>query len=239
MRHLAAIIIMLFVFALEAAGVRSTPYPVKVFQPDGSFLMLRINGDESFSFKTTLDGYIVAQGVDGYYYYADFNRGVLNISTRRVDSSPIGGYAKSIPPVVYHSKRHIVSESFKSFLAPDFATKAVRTIRTVVIPVQFSDLKFTTQSIRSRLFNLFNQINYSEDGATGSVREYFRDNLGDRYDLTFHITDPVTLPNGYRYYGEHTPTSSDSNVKEMVEQAALLLILKSILPILMQMVMVL
>ena len=219
MRHFAAILTTFFLFAFEAAGVRSVPYPVKVFQPDGSFLMLKINGDESFSYKTTLEGHIVAQGTDGYYYYADFNSGTLNISTRRVDSSPIGGYAKSIPPITYQTKRHIVSESFKSFLAPDVATRAVRTIRTVVIPVQFSDLKFTTQSIRSRLFNLFNQINYSEDGATGSVREYFRDNLGESYELTFEIIDPVTLPNGYRYYGEHTPTSSDSNVKEMVEQA--------------------
>ena len=222
MRHFAAILITLLLFAFEAAGVRSAPYPVKVFQPDGSFLMLKINGDESFSYKTTLEGHIVAQGTDGYYYYADFNSGTLNISTRRVDSSPFGGYAKFIPPITYRTKRHIVSESFKSFLSPDVATKAVRTIRTVVIPVQFSDLKFTTPSIRSRLFNLFNQINYSEDGATGSVREYFRDNLGDRYDLTFEITDPVTMPNGYRYYGEHTSTSSDSNVKEMVAQACAL-----------------
>ncbi|HPB03561.1 MAG TPA: hypothetical protein PLH00_01785, partial [Bacteroidaceae bacterium] len=98
MRHFAAILITLLLFAFEAAGVRSAPYPVKVFQPDGSFLMLKINGDESFSYKTTLEGHIVAQGTDGYYYYADFNSGTLNISTRRVDSSPIGGYAKSIPP---------------------------------------------------------------------------------------------------------------------------------------------
>lgn len=222
MRNLAVIVTMLFLFAFEAVGVRSVPYPVKVFQPDGSYLMLRIHGDESFSYKTTLDGYIVAQATDGYYYYADYNNGALNISARRVDGYPTGGYAKSIPPIKYHSKRHIVSESFKNFLAPDVATKAVRTIRTVVIPVQFSDLKFMTQSIRSRLFNLFNQINYSEDGATGSVREYFRDNLGDRYELTFEITDPVTLPNGYRYYGERTATSSDNNVKEMVGQASAL-----------------
>ena len=148
MRHLAAILTILFLFAFEAAGVRSVPYPVKVFQPDGSFLMLRINGDESFSFKTTLDGHIVAQAANGYYYYADFNSGVLNISARRVDSSPTGGYAQSIPPFIHNPKNHIVSESFKSFLVGDVTTKAVRTIRTVVIPVQFSDLKFTTQSIR-------------------------------------------------------------------------------------------
>lgn len=222
MRNIAkifTILTILFLSTLEAAGVRSAPYPVKVFQPDGSYIMLKITGDESFSYKTTLDGHIVAQAADGYYYYADFNSGILNISDKRVDLYPNGGYAKSIPTIEYQPKRHIISDSFKNFLASDPLTRAERTIRTLVIPVQFSDLKFTTPSIRSRLFNLFNQVNYSEGGATGSVREYFRDNLGDRYDLTFVVTDPVTLPNGYRYYGEHTATSSDSNVKEMVAQA--------------------
>ena len=40
-------------------AVPATPYPVKVTQPDGSELTVRLNGDEFYHFYTTDDGYTV------------------------------------------------------------------------------------------------------------------------------------------------------------------------------------
>jgi len=38
-------------------AIKATPYPVTITQPDGTVLTVRIHGDESFNYKTTLDGY--------------------------------------------------------------------------------------------------------------------------------------------------------------------------------------
>ena len=45
--------------------------PVDVLQPDGSTVTLLMHGDEFLSFMTTIDGYTVIKGSDGYYRYAD------------------------------------------------------------------------------------------------------------------------------------------------------------------------
>ena len=49
----------------------------KVLQPDGSYLSLRLHGDEWLSFNTTADGYSVVKDSKGYYVYAQLNEGRL------------------------------------------------------------------------------------------------------------------------------------------------------------------
>ena len=41
--------------------------------PDGTTLSIRMYGDERFHYLTTLDGYVIAQKEDGFYYYVDFS----------------------------------------------------------------------------------------------------------------------------------------------------------------------
>ena len=49
----------------------------KVLQPDGSYLSLRLHGDEWLSFNTTADGYSVVKDGKGYYVYAQLDQGRL------------------------------------------------------------------------------------------------------------------------------------------------------------------
>ena len=60
---------------------------VKYRQPDGSIISLKMFGDEFFAYSTTLDGYIVAIGNDGYCYYANYDSGYLKLSGNRVTRS--------------------------------------------------------------------------------------------------------------------------------------------------------
>jgi hypothetical protein len=43
----------------------------KVLQPDGSYLSLRLHGDEWLNFTTTEDGYTVVKDSRAYYVYAE------------------------------------------------------------------------------------------------------------------------------------------------------------------------
>lgn len=218
MRRTAAILLFALI-SLPLWGVRGPSSAVTVRQGDGTYIQLRILGDESFSCKTTPEGYIVAMGKDGIYYYADYDKGFLNISGIRADSGR-PGLSKSIPDPMRHIIQNAPARKPSQLFSPGEATRGqLQAIRTIVIPVQFDDIKFTTSTPRNRIYNLFNQINYSHEGATGSVRDYFRDNLGSRANLTFEVCDTITLPYTAAYYGENFSGASDLNIKQMVIHA--------------------
>jgi M6 family metalloprotease domain len=87
------------------------------------------------------------------------------------------------------------------FSAAFAAAQQRTTLKTAVIPVQFQNVRFpSADDVQMRLDSVFNQASYSAYGATGSVNDYFLDNLGDKYGLTFRVFKPVTLPFDNTYY---------------------------------------
>lgn len=193
MKRIVAIIVLMFAFSQQLFAVRAYPYPIVVTQPDGTKITIRIHGDENRSWKTTSDGRIVSQGADGFYRTTD-----------------------SLPPQVSTVKGLNPEGGLIPLM---ISTKASVNVRTIVIPVQFPDRKFTVPAVRQAIYNLFNQQNYSENGATGSVRDYFRDNLGDYCNFTFDVCNPVTVPYGEAYYGGNAQGVTDCNIKQLVAHA--------------------
>ena len=127
MKRLFTVLLALLAFSLQLFAVKAWPYPVTVTQPDGTTLVIRIHGDENRSWKTTLDGRPVFQDAQGYW--------------RLTDSLPPRGSArlKALEPE---------GGAISMFLA----TKAPVNIRTIVIPVQFRDRKFTVPMPRASIF---------------------------------------------------------------------------------------
>ena len=70
------VIVLLLCPALVKA-VPAYPYPVKVTQPDGSSVVIRMHGDEFMNRMSTEDGYTVVLNEDGYYVYAALKNGSL------------------------------------------------------------------------------------------------------------------------------------------------------------------
>lgn len=90
--------------------------------------------------------------------------------------------------------------------------------RVLVIMANFSDYAFV--STRADVDSMFNASNWAKDGATGSVRQYFYDQSSGAYNPQFDIVGPVTLSQGYAYYG--AGRNSSANVSEMVVEACAL-----------------
>ena len=194
MKRLFTVLLALLAFSLQLFAVKAWPYPVTVTQPDGTTLVIRIHGDENRSWKTTLDGRPVFQDAQGYWLLTD-----------------------SLPP--RGSARLKALEPEGGAISMFLATKAPVNIRTIVIPVQFRDRKFTVPMPRASIYNLFNQQYYSENGATGSVLDWFRDNLGANAGFSFDVCDVVTLPNDLAWYGANDGGVTDRNLKQLVVQA--------------------
>ena len=193
-RKILVVLLALLAFSLQLHAVKAWPWPVKVTQPDGRELTILIHGDENRSWKTTVDGRPVFQDAQGWWHETD-----------------------SLPPATPLLKKQLNPEG--GSLAFFLATKAQVNVRTIVIPVQFQDRKFTIPTPRSTIYNLFNQQYYSDNGATGSVLDWFRDNLGNSSSFSFEVCDVVTLPNTMAWYGANQDGVTDKNIKQLVAHA--------------------
>ncbi len=93
--------------------------------------------------------------------------------------------------------------------------------RAVAILVEFPQTDshpqgrtFGSAAPRDLFDRMLNDDDYSDDGATGSVRRYFLDNSNGTFDLTFDVFGPVTVSRDVSFY-----CANDVNTWEMVEEA--------------------
>ena len=63
-----------FVFPQFTKAVPAYPFPVKVVQPDGTEISVKLNGDEFFHYQTTLDGYLITRDKDGFFKYGKLSK---------------------------------------------------------------------------------------------------------------------------------------------------------------------
>jgi len=101
------------------------------------------------------------------------------------------------------------------------ATQAVgtRTIipRILVIMANFPDEHAQLISSKADVDSMFNARNWTKDGATGSIRQYFYDQSMGTYDPQFDVVGPVMLDSSYTFYGKGLNVSQ--NAGYMVTEA--------------------
>jgi len=205
-------------------GVKAYPFPVRVVQPDGSFLTIRIHGDEFLNWKTS-GGRLVMQGKDRFYYYAQFSSDGRRVLTpNRVVESPATPLVQDLlpdrPPAVALQQ---ASELRRTSVATPVNVPA-RSISIgekpfLVILVQFADVAFTSASASEDFFNMLNLPGYSANRGTGSAYDYFHENSSGVFHPRFDVIGPVTLPENFAYYGENDRKDYDLRPQEMVEDA--------------------
>lgn len=83
--------------------------------------------------------------------------------------------------------------------------------KILVIMANFTDYKLL--SSRAEVDSMFNGQNWTKDDAKGSIRQYFHDQSMGAYNPHFDIVGPITLSQGYAYYG------SSSTASKMVKEA--------------------
>lgn len=94
----------------------------------------------------------------------------------------------------------------------------------LIILVQFSDTKFKTtnaidQDPQKTFYAIANEEGFSRYNYQGSVRDYFLAQSRGQFDLSFDVVGPVTMPNGYAYYGKNNAKGDELKVGEMVRDA--------------------
>ena len=212
------LIIGLFVFVVNDASAIKVERAYLYRQPDGSTLRLISVGDEFFHYTMTVDGNIVAQKSDGYYYYACIGENGLEISNIPATFKEIGTTFKVSQQIVGNNHSSTSSLREKRLPKVTIANTPRQGYNVLIIPVQFNDVKFTIDSPSAYLNRMANETGFSDNGATGSLRDYFNDNI-QGYDFIFTVCDVVTLDKERAYYGRNSYLSRDQNINELVSEA--------------------
>lgn len=222
-------ILLLFV-SVRASGVPAYPYPVSIKQPDGTSLTVILKGDEFHHYYTTEDGYLIAKDENGVFNYAGKDAQGRKIATR-IKANDISArsfqersFVKTLERNPDFSKERVIARQKRVSAVKSSAGGATQYPRTgsphsLVILVNFSNLSFVTPNPKQAFTDLLNEEGYSLNGATGSARDYFRDNSMGKFTPIFDVVGPYTLPNSYEYYGKNALDGYDTNPVEMIIDA--------------------
>ena len=209
--------------AIPAYAVRALPRTVTVTQADGTDITIQLHGDERFHYTTTPEGWLIAQK-DGIYYYASAVLDKIVCSDIRV-GQPCFFKSKGVPSQFVEQALRASEARAGALRSPvgriglDTGFPTEGKIRSLVILAGYKDRQFSSASARDDFDRLLNQEGYSENGASGSARDYYIQNSGGKFIPEFDVVGPVILSGDMKYYGENGEYGSDVRAEEMIIEA--------------------
>jgi M6 family metalloprotease-like protein len=206
--------------------VPAYPHPVEFTQPDGSKIMIQLRGDEKIRWAETMDGYSILFNKSGTYEYA--------VLDEKNDMIPSGKQAKplllrskdetiflnSIPKGLHYSSTQVQMMKtawsiYDTESVNSFPTTGNRSL--ICILIGFTDVPFTKTN--ADFNNLFNQINYTTDGATGSVKDCYLENSYNQLNLSITVAGPFTASHNMAYYGADNGSNHSPKAGVLVAEA--------------------
>lgn len=222
-----------------ASAIGAFPRPIVMRQPDGSTLTVRIRGDENFHYVTTTDGFLLKKDANGYFHYVDYDfttgkqsitsQRAHNVNERDESERKLLSQLKAAPIVNADLKKKITIGRMtpatvlnKKIVAPRKAfgrNAEVKESQYLVILVNFTDSTFRHKN--EDFDRWLNEKDYSVNGGTGSVKDYYRDNSMGQFIPNFKVVGPYTLSQPTSYYGKNSSSTSgtDTNPRDMVREA--------------------
>lgn len=233
-----ALMLAIFSVSLDVAAIKAFKEPVKVKQPDGSTVTIKLHGDERAHCVTTSDGYLLTEDNNGFMVYAEVSGDggispsdikARDLSDRTItDNEWLGKNHHSTDLKLLMNKR-LENAKIKSTVPGHEITRGVGLSYTtyphkgspkaIIILVEYQDVKFKTENAYQYFEELLNKEGFSQYGATGSVLDWFKENSKGQFTPDFDLYGPVTLPQKMNYYGRNDAYGNDMRPEEMVIDA--------------------
>ncbi len=204
-------------------------------QPDGTTVSLQLGGDERSPYYLTTDGKIVIGTGSGYCYAStDANGEIVNTNilahdpeTRAHDEIRLtdGLSGERVQKALFEKHTAIAEAPASRSNDQDgkgrFQTKFPSTgnVRTLVILVNYTDVKFSTPDAHDYFTRMLNEEGFSDNGAYGSCRDYYLSASGGKFIGEFDVYGPVELPKNQAYYGGNGFWGIDARAGEMISDA--------------------
>ena len=225
--------LLLFMAILTVCAAQAVPAlskPVRVKQPDGLFVTVKLVGDEYYHYQTTTDGYLLTRADDGSLVYATSDAdgqlhptGVVAHDGSDRTAAELELLATLVPhqrPAVSAASRQMrETETEKRLQARTQHrlglgyTYDYHDFRGLVLLVEFNDCSFSRSDYANLINRMVNQkgftgyrtTNFQWDAFTGSVRDYFYDNSFQQFEPQFDIVGPIQI-NESQYITSHNAT---------------------------------
>lgn len=231
-----------------AWGIPAKPGSVTVEQPDGTVLTVRLVGDEHAHRTLSEDGHLLMTDEAGMYCYAIEENGTLKPSGVR--ASQIGmrsgverSFVDRLDSNRILTKATELDNARRSEIKESNATRSAARLpnadginllftdvfpttgssHSIVILVNFKDEKFMTKDANDYFTRMLNQSGFRDNGATGSVIDYFSENSMGVFTPVFDVYGPIDLSNNRAYYGGNDYYGNDRNPDKMIIEACELL----------------
>lgn len=216
-----ALLLLLSVFGgLPLCAIPAYPKKIPV-RIDNETVYIRLFGDEYRKHAETLDGYTIIQKDDQWYYAEKDDEGYLKASSHILSSKSDAETSVFLEKTQKHLSSDHKSQRRRAQTRDDNDDNDKRAVigekHVLVILMQFKDLEFTKS--REEFNHLFNTINYSEDGARGSVYDFYNDVSYGKLQLRSDIIGPFTSKNDRSYYGANNRDGDDKNPEELFFEA--------------------
>lgn len=210
----------------------------RVQQPDGSYVTLRLVGDEYRSFSTTSDGYTLTRNADGYYVYASLDADG-RLSPTSLVAHDAGERSEADEAYLQRVGRLLTPRMETAQVQERQMNRAARAkalrraamydysrFKGLVILVEYNDCPFRYSDYRSIMDDMINKDNYTGESrtnlpgipCTGSMRDYFRDNSSGAFVPSFDIVGPVKI-NRSQYYPRPNGSDGGNNYIQLMIDA--------------------
>ena len=204
---LLAVSAIMCIQALANPAIRGS---VQMPQPDGTLVKISLQGDEFYSFNTTVDGYTVLLNDAGAYVYAQREgkklvpTGVLAHDEGQRSAAELallGTLTKRMTDKEAVEEAHMRRAARNAMLRVDLSNFDFDNFRGLVILIDFADRKFESEDPQAFYTQMF-----STEGLTGwhdphtnrdvtcpgSVRDYFNDQSNGAFNPPFDVYGPYT-----------------------------------------------
>lgn len=206
-----------------------------VSQSDGTTIWVSQAGDEHLHYYITEDNVPLYKVADNRYCYLTIengkfhNSGVLahESAARSAKELQVMNTIHDLAPIARQmaaKKRSAAKRCVRPDRLPskDDISVFKGSKKALVILAAFSDKSFSKgdDAIVKFYDEVLNQEGYSQNGAAGSVHDYFNDMSRGEFDLTFDIVGPVKVSKSATYYGGPSPIMGGADhIGEFITEA--------------------
>ena len=187
-----------------------------MLQPDGTYVTIRLVGDEYLHYNITDDGYSLFRRDDGAYVYAQLNdEGQLEPTAMLAHDAnertaaehhylEVIGRLRPQPTEQAEQMRRQNQRQRTRTLSQNRANQYdYSKFRGLVILVEYNDCSFRYDDYADIMEEMINADNYTGNSrtnineagirCTGSIRDYYRDNSNGLFVPTFDVVGPVKI----------------------------------------------
>ena len=206
-----------------------------VSQSDGTTIRVSQAGDEHLHYYITEDNVPLYKAADNRYCYLTIENGKLHNSgvlahesaARSAKELQVMNTIHDLAPIARQmaaKKRSAAKRCGRPDRLPskDDISVFKGSKKALVILAAFSDKSFSKgdDAIVKFYDEVLNQEGYSQNGAAGSVHDYFNDMSRGEFDLTFDIVGPVKVSKSATYYGGPSPIMGGADhIGEFITEA--------------------